>query len=976
MTTAELKREQGNEAFTKAYNGLNPEQRKAVDTIEGPVMVIAGPGTGKTTILTLRIANILRTTDTPASGILAITFTEAGVKAMRIKLRQIIGAKADEVRIHTFHGFASAMMSEFDDHFPQLAGFEQITDIEAEDMIRAILKKSEFKDLRPLGEPDYYIGKIIGAMSDAKREAWTSDIIRAHAEKEIEHIKHDESYISTRGATKGKLKAEALKRIEKCERTFVFADVYKAYEDQKRKDKKLDFDDLIIEVLVALQRDELLLRLIQEKFLYILVDEHQDTNDAQNLLVKMIADFHESPNIFVVGDEKQAVYRFQGASVENFLQFQTIWKNMELISLKSNYRSHQHILDAGFSLIEHNYEENQHTTLRVKLNAAPHRTVRPIDIVSAGNTEAAEKYMASTIQDLLKKDVRSIAVIVRTNRDVERALTALESYGIEASSEKGANIFSHPAGALFFDLVRYLEDKSQVESLAKTIAAGLWKLSFEDSVKLMGDIRAGKYTDIVELIPVLKDIHHKALTESPLAYLIHVAEVSGYVELISHDPLSVEVWRGIIAFAEELSRKDRAGTANNLIKKMLAYVASSEARVIKIGVGARDAAVQVMTIHGSKGLEYEYVFMPYCTEESWPMKSRNSYFILPREKEDGDEIRDARRLFYVGITRARDHVSILVDGEQSDGKELTPLRFLDELLPETVSHIDIPAVHERAIQKNADMQLSRIETQLSRYAERVLEERGLSVTALNHFLTCPSLFLYKSILRLPEAPQASSEKGNAMHAALSAVWKLEKRTEGTIEKTLELEIKKYFEQKSSLPLFEKEMVRKELLDAIPEVVASLKDHFMQSGESLTEAWFERDVQGVSLHGRLDLVILKEKEALVFDYKTRSAMSENEIRGATKNSNGDYFRQLVFYKVVLTGNQKLSGKYIKPSLVFVKPDAKGRCHIVTLEITSEDEQKLMQEIQLLVESVKSGALVKATCDDPQCAWCAMKKLRLM
>ena len=355
--------------FDERYKKLNAEQKRVVDEIDGPVLVVAGPGTGKTTILTLRIANILLKTDTPASGILALTFTEAGVKAMRTKLREIIGSRADEVRVHTFHSFAASVISEFDDHFPQLFRSAQITDVEAEVFVREILKDKKFAKLRPLGEPDFYVGKILSAISDCKKEAWTPEIVAEFAKSEIERIKNDPEALSTRGATKGQLKAESLKRIEKCERTIVFADVYKTYETLKKSERKIDFDDLIFELVVALKNDELLLRLLQEKFLYILVDEHQDTNDSQNLIVSQLGNFFDTPNIFVVGDEKQAIYRFQGASVQNFLHFQSIWKNMRVIRLSDNYRSHQAILDAVFEMIEKNYDDGQYENLRVRLTS-------------------------------------------------------------------------------------------------------------------------------------------------------------------------------------------------------------------------------------------------------------------------------------------------------------------------------------------------------------------------------------------------------------------------------------------------------------------------------------------------------------------------------------------------------------------------------------------------------------------------------
>ncbi len=166
----------------------------------------------------------------------------------------------------------------------------------------------------------------------------------------------------------------------------------------------MDFDDLIIELLTTLRTDELLLRLLQEKFLYIHVDEHQDTNDSQNILIRTLADFFENPNLFVVGDEKQAIYRFQGASVDNFLHFQNIWKDMKIISLVDNYRSHQSILDASFSMIENNYAEGEHKNLRIKLSAGRDEKAKLVDIVSAGNTEAEEKYLVAELKRILNTE--------------------------------------------------------------------------------------------------------------------------------------------------------------------------------------------------------------------------------------------------------------------------------------------------------------------------------------------------------------------------------------------------------------------------------------------------------------------------------------------------------------------------------------------------------------------------------------------
>ena len=176
--------------FLERYKNLNSEQRKAVDSIEGPVMVIAGPGTGKTTILTLRIAQILRKTDTPAHGILAITYTDAGVKAMREKLRDIIGNRAHDVYIHTFHSFVSAMISEYPDHFIETKDFRLMNEVESEALVRKIITEGKFATLRPLGKPDAYLSGIMRSISDAKKEALTPDLVRKHAHSEIKKVKN------------------------------------------------------------------------------------------------------------------------------------------------------------------------------------------------------------------------------------------------------------------------------------------------------------------------------------------------------------------------------------------------------------------------------------------------------------------------------------------------------------------------------------------------------------------------------------------------------------------------------------------------------------------------------------------------------------------------------------------------------------------------------------------------------------------
>ena len=1008
--------------FDAQYKNLNAAQREAVDTIDGPVMVVAGPGTGKTTILTLRIANILRRTDTPANGILAITYTDAGVKAMREKLQKIIGDRAHDVKLHTFHSFASSIISEYPDHFLPISDLKLATDIEQESSIRLILadpKFPEFAALRPAGKPDAYVSGIIRSIDDAKREDMTPEKVREFARSEKKRIENSDDSISTRGATKGKLKADAREAIEKCERTLIFSDIYAEYEKRKLASKRMDYNDLIMYVKDALHKDELLLRLIQERYLYIHVDEHQDTNDSQNILVALIAEFFKTPNIFIVGDEKQAIYRFQGASVENFLLLQKHWPDMKVISLDTNYRSHQGILDASFAMIEKNYEGDEHADLRIRLASGSKQKAEPIDVVTGENTAAIETYLVKQLKGISAENEKVtnggaqkdqpqaiVAIIVRRNRDLARIIRLLESHGIPVSSERSIDIFGHPVGRLFFNLIEFLIDSTKTDALAKTLVAGMWGLQFEDSAQLIKKLSSGVPAELQNKLPKLSGIRARLLSDNSVGFLIHAAEESGFVKLVATDPSYVHVWRAIVSLAESLAREGSISDPTELIHSMLAYRLSAETHTVKIAVGAPDVPFRAMTAHGSKGLEFDYVFIPYANDESWIGRPRGASFVLPKKHTNSSDVRDVRRLFYVALTRARKHVTVLTSLEESDGKTLSPLRFISELDEKNTAHATLPREGLETLHAKENDNESKnvgsavgvqkiLDAKLVDIAKHTLVEKGLSVTALNHFLECPSKFIYQSILKLPQAPSVPSEKGNAMHEAISRVWKSEQRIEmanssgkivaNDIEKILTESIRDFFEQ-SFLPVNEKTSAVKELLDDVPAVAKALEPHFnvAKNNSILTEFFIRNEFEAqtgsgdanttvrIPIHGKLDALVDDGQDTFVYDYKTRQAMSINAIKGETKSdSDGNYFRQLIYYKILVGGDARWRSRRITPSLVFVKPDDKGRCPIISVPIETADIDRVNAEIKSLVQSVWSGEIATKRCTDPECEWCGLR-----
>jgi DNA helicase-2/ATP-dependent DNA helicase PcrA len=267
--------------FEEAYNNLNPRQKEAVDTIEGPVMVIAGPGTGKTQILTLRIANIIQKTDTAPENILALTFTESAAANMRKRLVDMIGTRGYYVEIATFHGFANRLIQEFPEYFPAIIGAQNATDIDQLSIIRGIIEGSDFELLKPFGDKFFYVNDILGAIRDVKREGYDPESFAKLLKKREKEFNAIPDLYHDKGAHEGKMKLDYQKRLRDLQKNAELAKIYERYEAELRMRRLYDFEDMILEVNRALDRNKNFLLEVQEEAQYILVDEHQDTNGAQ-----------------------------------------------------------------------------------------------------------------------------------------------------------------------------------------------------------------------------------------------------------------------------------------------------------------------------------------------------------------------------------------------------------------------------------------------------------------------------------------------------------------------------------------------------------------------------------------------------------------------------------------------------------------------------------------------------------------------
>ncbi|MCX6730757.1 MAG: ATP-dependent helicase [Candidatus Roizmanbacteria bacterium] len=428
-------------AFQKAYTQLNEQQRKAVDSIEGPVMVIAGPGTGKTQILTLRVANILLKAQVNPENILALTFTENAAAEMKERLSGLIGPDAFRVQINTFHGFCNELIQKHFDIFHHLASYMPISALEEIQMIQEIIESELFIYLRPQGDPTYYFHPIRSALSSLKKEGVSPSQFKKAIGKWKSDFEKRDDLINTKGKYKGKMKGFALDEIKNIEKNTEFARVFEIYQQKMQEKKLYDFNDMIIEVVKAFKRSDEFLSQIRETYQYILVDEHQDTNNAQNTIIEYICSIDDFPNLFVVGDEKQSIFRFQGASLENFLYFKKTFPRAALIHLEENYRSTQKILDTAHAVIQNNAHSISGKTQLIAKSLYPEVA---IELIKFSNPHQEYFEIAQLIQKLSKEGIpyEQIAVILRKNADLLTLTSVLEKNDIPAIMSTDESVFS------------------------------------------------------------------------------------------------------------------------------------------------------------------------------------------------------------------------------------------------------------------------------------------------------------------------------------------------------------------------------------------------------------------------------------------------------------------------------------------------------------------------------------------------------
>lgn len=998
--------------FAAELKKLNKEQREAVEAIEGPVMVVAGPGTGKTQILTLRIANILEKTDTPPESILALTFTESAVASMRKRLAEVAGVVAGRVSIKTIHGFCNEVIAEFADAFPQFAGGMHVGSVEQVQIIRELLDSGDFELLRSFGDPYRSVRDILGAISSLKREGKTPEQFSKIVAGEQQELESAPDLYHEKGAHKGSMKGKYLTLQKRIERHGNLTELYKRYQAVLAKRRQYDYDDMILSVAQVMRADKDVRFILQEKYLYILVDEHQDTNQSQNEVIELLASFHDDPNLFVVGDAKQAIYRFQGASLENFAYFKTKFKNARIITLTNNYRSTQTILDAALGVT---------TADDVALKAKAGHTEHPIKVV-ATKSPAHEPYViAKHIAGRIAKGVspEDIAILYRNNKDAEPFAAMLGKLGVPYQVLAQEDAFDDAAVKKMLLLLEAVRDFGKDYALMPVLYLDIAKVAPLD-VALLLDAAREQRVSVFQLVRDRKTLQKivpesaeaifalyekmslwKAMSKSfsLLPMFEAVVRESGLLASIVARPDGPAALAKVTALMRELSSliaRRRSAT----LEEFLEHLAIMQDHHLSPSLPTTNdslPAVSLLTAHKSKGMEFEYVYIVGATHKHWEGRRDRDFIKLPEavfrrgsavedqsvedaeDTEDDDE--DERNVFYVALTRAKKEliISYPAKGDPAAGAsqvELEPTVFLGSIRSELVEPVsvekieaDFDAHQEVAFAPAAQAKQAPLREQ--EFLKQRFLDRGLSVSALNNYLDCPTKFYFLNLVGMKEAPNPSAQAGNAAHGALK--YAVERAAAG------EPITKKQFLNRFSYLLSREPMREIDFNEAIKKGERALSAYFDEyhktwnasmKPEYPVEVEFAIDKKtAIPLRGRFDRIDLLDGNAVrVVDYKFKKPMSRNEIAGLTKTSDGNYYRQLTFYKLLIDEGTKWKMK--EASLDFLEKDTKGKFRQEPFAPSDAEVVELKKEIGRVSEEILNMEFFGKKCDDKKCRYCEL------
>ncbi|MDX2045961.1 MAG: ATP-dependent DNA helicase [Chitinophagaceae bacterium] len=1025
--------------FIIEYNRLNEQQKKAVDSVEGPVMVIAGPGTGKTQILACRIGKILLDTDASPANILCLTYTDAGAVAMRKRLLQFIGPDAYKVNIGTFHAFCNDVIQENLSLFEKTS-LDPVSDLEKTELFKELIDTLPKNHLlkRYRGDVYFEINNLQSLFSTMKREGWTPEFINEKIDEYLNDLPNRDGYIAKRAVKnfkKGEVRTDKIEEeAEKMQKLRAAANEFTRFQQLMRKKNRYDFDDMINWVISAFENNKNLLADYQERFQYILVDEYQDTSGTQNRIVELLISYWDKPNVFVVGDDDQSIYRFQGANVENMLHFANTYKNHLLtVVLGDNYRSVQPILDISKTLISRNEDrlvkkiEGLSKELQSANNALKHLKHPPL-IREYENQQQEMIGIAREVQALFAKGVfpGRIGIIYKENKYGEELAQYFKLLNIPVYSKRHLNILELPLARKVILLLKYLASEHDIpysgDEMLFEILHFSWfgippveiaRLTMEaadqkfkdprSSIRSLLSDKAGmpqkdlfssnlheglkKASLIIEsLLADVPDVTLQTLLEN----IIRKAGVLSSIMQSADKHWQLQVLTGLYDFVKEETHRNPLLSLQELVT-VIELMEKENIKLPLVQVSGSDKGVNLLTAHGAKGLEFEYVFFASCNSSFWEKKRKpgggysmpDTLFAASASAETKQrEVEELRRLFYVALTRAERHLYISYSKFRNDGKELEPSMFIAEILDEHKLHVESVIADEEVISEFAVLLFTgahapEIEKMEEEFIRPLLDRFVMNVTALNNFLKCPLEFYFKNLIRIPSPKNEATEFGSAVHHALEKLFR-KMQDSGKEKFPVKEEFIDDFEwyMRRHRESFTKEQFARRM-EYGREVLANYYDRYINSFNRIVA--IERNIRNITvnnvpLKGKLDKLEFDGKAVNVVDYKTGDPdKAIAKIKGPSDKepNGGDYWRQAVFYKILVDNYEQKGWKALSTEFDFIEPDKKKNYRKEKIVISPDDITAVTKQITEVWEKIQNREFYTG-CGKPDCHWCNFVK----
>jgi DNA helicase-2/ATP-dependent DNA helicase PcrA len=765
---------------------LNSEQIKAVVHKGGPLLIIAGAGTGKTTVITRRIAWLISEKLAKPSEILALTFTDKAANEMEARVDVLVPYGYVDVAISTFHAFGDRALR---DHAIELGlrpDYRVLSYAEQLVFLRQNLDKLPLKEFRSLSDPTRHLEALLSVISRAQDE----NIFPGH-------------YLVWARKRKDK------KQIE-------ISRVYAKYQELKLKENFVDFGDQVTLTIKLFRENPKIIKEYTEKYKYILVDEFQDTNYAQFELLKLLAG--KNQNITVVGDDDQSIYKFRGAAISNILNFTKVFKKTKKVVLNRNYRSTQLILDAAARLIKHNNPDR--LEVKEKIDKGLKGTK------GGGEKKAEHRYFdrVTSEADWVAKKIREeyekgrryqdFAILVRANADAEPFRQSLNLSGIPYVFPGGGGLFVFPEVKFAVSFLRVIGDLSDSVSLYDLSVSEVYRLDPLDLQKMNTYTKRRNQTlhhvfAHLEEAEILSDVK----SESRVTVKKIMEDIDYYLKFAKNRTTG-EVLYQFLKRSGYLGKLTREETVENdsRLKNLAAFFdkvrefkdlveCDRVAEFVKYLNILREAgenpesaqpdidvdAVNLITVHKAKGLEFPVVFLVSLVAEKFPARGRRDPLELPEElvKEDipaGDfHLKEERRLFYVGMTRAKDELYLTSSLDYGGKRERKISQFVLEAL-------DIPRADVSTIKRTPIDQIELFAPSEGAFLpmRKIGEEEVLSLSyyPIDDYLTCPLKYKYVHILNVPLLPSHTIMYGSAIHKAVQSYFSAKLNQKKCLEKDL------------------------------------------------------------------------------------------------------------------------------------------------------------------------------------------------